>query len=202
MTLAFQIFSLSTTQTMPKSKRRNRSNSKSGFYGVNLSSNKKKYQAKIQVNGKLIYLGSFDTAEQAAKRHDEQAIKLRRPLSKLNYPKEAPVGYAPVQQPLRSRNTVGYRGVHKNEKRKGKKFIAYIIVEGKQKHLGMFETAKEAAIAYDRAVLRAHKSTTLLNFPDMVHNLDDEPKQKTKKPLVSKKTKNKKPGQNTRALYL
>jgi len=42
----------------------------------------------------------------------------------------------------------------------------------------MYDTAKEAAIAYDRAVLKANKSTTLLNFPDMVHNLDVEPKRK------------------------
>ena len=42
----------------------------------------------------------------------------------------------------------------------------------------MYDTVKEAAIAYDRAVLKANKSTTLLNFPDMVHNLDVEPKRK------------------------
>ena len=31
---------------------------------------------------------------------------------------------------------------------------------------------------YDRAILKANQSTTLLNFPDMVHNLDVEPKRK------------------------
>jgi hypothetical protein len=44
--------------------------------------------------------------------------------------------------------------------------------------LGTYDTAKEAAIAYDRAVLKTNKSTSLLNFPDMVHNLDVEPKRK------------------------
>jgi hypothetical protein len=42
----------------------------------------------------------------------------------------------------------------------------------------MYVTAKEAAIAYDRAVLKANQSISLLNFPDMVHNLDVEPKRK------------------------
>ena len=159
-----------------------------------------KYQAWISIgNGKNKYLGSsYETAKQAAKAFDKEAIKLRRPFSKLNFPKKAPVGYTPIQQPLPSTNTVGYRGVCK----RAKKFIAMYTISGKTKHIGVFEAAKEAAIARDRAVLKANISTTLLNFPDMVHNLDDEPKQKTKKPLVSKKTKNKKPGQNTRTLYL
>ena len=73
-----------------------------------------------------------------------------------------------------STNTVGYRGVTKS----GKKFQAYIMIEGKYTYLGTHDTPKEAAIAYDRAVLQANKSTTLLNFPDMVHNLDVEPKRK------------------------
>ena len=46
----------------------------------------------------------------------------------------------------------------------------------KNTFLGNYETAKEAAIVHDRAVLKANQSTTLLNFPDMVHNLDIEPK--------------------------
>ena len=48
----------------------------------------------------------YDTAKQAAKAYDQEAIKLRRPFAKLNYPKRAPVGYTPIQQPLISRNTV------------------------------------------------------------------------------------------------
>ena len=45
-------------------------------------------------------------------------------------------------------------------------------IDGKLTHMGTYDTTKEAAIAYDRAILKANKSTTLLNFPDMVHNLD------------------------------
>jgi hypothetical protein len=130
------------------------------------------------VNGKIKYLGSsYDTAKQAAKAYEKEAIKLRRPFSKLNFPKKAPVGYTPIQKLLRSTNTVGYRGVRK----KGKKFEAQIRIDGKVTYIGTHDTSKEAAIAYDRVVLKANKSTTLLNFPDMVHNLEVEPKRNNQK---------------------
>ena len=160
---------------MPKSRRKKRSNSKSGYIGVDKVPSGR-FRAKISIgNGKFKYLGSsYDTAKQAAKAYDKEAIKLRRPFSKLNYPKKAPVGYTPRQQPLKSHNTVGYRGVCKE----GKNFTARIQFDGKKTRIGFYETAKEAAIAYDRAVLKANKSTTLLNFPDMVHNLDVELKRK------------------------
>jgi len=160
---------------MPKSKRKKkRSISKSGYFGVvKISSGR--YRAKIYIDRKIKYLGSsYATAKQAAKACDKETIKLRRPFSKLNYPKKAPVGYTPIQQPLRSDNAVGYRGVKKNRN----KFQASITIAGKWTNHGTHDTAKEAAVAYDRAVLKANKSTSLLNFPDMVHNLDVEPKRK------------------------
>ena len=54
--------------------------------------------------------------------------------------------------------------------------------------LNGFETAKEAAIMYDRDVLKSNRSTSLLNFPDMVHNLDVEPKRKKQKVRSDNKT--------------
>jgi len=157
---------------MPKSKSKRRSKSKTGFFGVTKNTKGNKYSASIQINGKHKNLGSFDTAKQAAKTYDKEAIKLRKPFSTLNYPKKAPVGYTPIQKALRTNNTVGYRGVSKNRKN----FETKIVIGGKRTYMGTHDTAKEAAIAYDRAVLKANKSTTLLNFPDMVHNLDVEPK--------------------------
>jgi len=167
---------------MPKSKRRRRrSNSKSGYIGV-IKLTSGRYRAFISIDGKTKQIGSsYDRAKQAARAFDKEAMKLRRPFSSLNYPKKAPVGYTPIQQPLRSTNTVGYRGVSKN----GKKFRLQITIDGTQQKLGHYDTAKEAAIAYDRAVLKANQPTTLLNFPDMVHNLDVEPKRKKYKRSAS-----------------
>ena len=72
---------------MPKRKRKKRSISKSGYIGV-LKKPSGKYQARILINGKVICISSsYDTAEQAAEAYDDEAIKLGRPFSKLNYPK-------------------------------------------------------------------------------------------------------------------
>ena len=159
---------------MPKRKRNKRgSNSKSGYYGVLKRGNR--YSARILIDGKYNHLGNYDTAKQAAKAHDDEAIKLRRPFCSMNYPKTAPVGYTPIQQQLQSNNTVGYRGATKV---RGGRFQAQIQNGDKRQCLGTYDTPKEAAVAYDRALLKANKSTTLLNFPDMVHNLDVEPKRK------------------------
>jgi len=168
---------------MPKSKRKKRSKSKSGHIGVRKNTKGNKYQALINVNGTQKCIGSYDTAKKAAKAYDKEAIKLRRPISKLNFPKEAHVGYTPVQQTLRSDNTIGYRGAYKH----GKKYQAYTDIAGKRTYHGTYDTAHEAAVAYDRAVLKANKSTTLLNFPNMVHNLDVEPKRKKKSGKISGK---------------
>ena len=164
---------------MPKSKRKRyhrigRQN-KPGCIGVKKRPSGK-YRASMTINGKLKYLGSYDTAEQAAKVYDKEAIRLGRPFSSLNYPKKAPVGYTPVQKALSSNNTVGYRGVSQRREKNGGKFRASITNNGKSDNIGTYDTAKEAAIAFDRAILKANKSTALLNFPDMVHNLDVEPK--------------------------
>ena len=164
---------------MPKSKRKRRSNSKTGYIGVRITDGGDKYQARITVNGKEKGIGSYGTAVQAAKAYDKEAIKLGRPLSALNFPKKASVGYAPKQQKLRNDNTVGYRGVSKT--RCLTKYYTQITIAGKVTPLGTYETAQEAAVAYDRAVLKANKSTTFLNFPDMVHNLDVEIKRKYKR---------------------
>jgi hypothetical protein len=160
---------------MPKSKRKKKqSQNKSGYIGVSQTSSGK-YAAAISIDRKKKNLGSsYVTAKQAAKAYDKEAITLRRPVSKLNFPKKAPVGYTPMQQALTSRNIHGYRGVSKN----GNRFSASITIGADWKHtyIGNYGTPKEAAIAYDRAVLKANQCTSLLNFPDMVHNLDVEPK--------------------------
>ena len=148
---------------MSKRKRKARSNSASGYFGVYLRG--EKYEAQIY-DGKQKGLGTYDTAKQAAKAYDAAAIELGRSLSKLNFPKKVPPGYTPKQDKLSSNNTSGYRGVATTSSG----YQATICIKGKNKHLGFFDTRRQAAIAYDHAVHNHRLPKSQLNFPTMKHN--------------------------------
>ena len=63
---------------------------------------------------------------------------------------------------MRSHNKTGFNGVHKQ----GNKFKAMISVNGKQKYLGLFTKARDAAMAYDEAIVKYHQPRTKFNFPE------------------------------------
>ena len=63
-----------------------------------------------------------------------------------------------------SKEGVKYKGVTK----RGEKFQARITIDGKNHNHGTFDTPKEAAEAYDLAVIEAGRPTSKLNFPDQV----------------------------------
>ena len=61
-------------------------------------------------------------------------------------------------------NPCGYVGV----RRSGKRYAARIYVEGEEIYLGSFDTAEEAARAYDRAADEHHGEFATKNFPERV----------------------------------
>lgn len=61
-----------------------------------------------------------------------------------------------------SNNTSGFKGVSWHKK--ARKWSAQIRLHGKQKHLGLFELAKDAAQAYDTAARQLHGEFACLNF--------------------------------------
>ena len=64
-------------------------------------------------------------------------------------------------------SSTGFRGVQ--ETRSGR-YAAMIRINGKNTSLGTFDTDKQAARAYDQAVLKYNHSTTKLNFPQPTTN--------------------------------
>jgi hypothetical protein len=79
------------------------------------------------------------------------------------------------------------------------RFIAQISNSGsRQHHLGMFDTSKEAAIAFDLAAIQTGRPISDLNFPNMKHVgvlLNKKKNEKKKKVMhiqMTRMTKNKK----------
>lgn len=64
-------------------------------------------------------------------------------------------------RPLNKNNTCGYKGVHKLP---SGKYRARICIP-KGKHLGCFNTSKQAALAYDKAASHYFGRFAWLNFP-------------------------------------
>jgi len=144
---------------MPSKKKKLRSTITTGYRGVSKSG--ERFVAQISINKKVTYLGLYDTPKEAAVAYDRAVIKYNLSKDKLNWPD----GY-PKTTPKKKKtnllptNTTGYRGVFKN----GKRFVAQIKVNKKQTYLGRYDTPKEAAVAYDRAVIKYNVSKDRLNF--------------------------------------
>ena len=70
----------------------------------------------------------------------------------------------PKRKKQKVRSSTGYKGVKKS----GKKFTAAIrFPTGRQPtHLGTFDTAIQAALAYDQAAIKKGNKSHTLNFPD------------------------------------
>ena len=109
-----------------------------------------KWTAQIRIGGKITHLGGFDDEENAARKYDEHAAHLGRPL---NFTSE---GQAQAKMSMSSK----FRGVHWNKR--GQKWKAEIRIDGKQTHLGLFDNEKTAARKFDEHAARLGR---LLNFP-------------------------------------
>ena len=131
-----------------------------------------KFQAQITIDGTLTHLGTFDTTTKAALAFDRAVIENKFPSSCLNFvhneylheDDEEEVDEEELtrnpHQKLRSSNTLGFKGVSRNKN----KYTARIRIGGTLKSLGYFDTTTQAALAYDRAVIKNKFPSSYLNF--------------------------------------
>eukprot|EP00964_Phaeocystis_antarctica_P061729 scaffold36916_cov60-Phaeocystis_antarctica.AAC.2 len=134
---------------------------KTGYFGVYLDNpgKPKPYQAKVRRGGKVMSLGSFATAEEAAlcvartpegrAAAAERAAAEAPPLTSEEARQQAPVEGLTL---LVADNTAGYSGVSLNlQAGKSKPYEARVRRGGKRVHLGCFATAEEAALCVARS---------------------------------------------------
>lgn len=139
------------------------------------------WRAELCKDGFKYRLGSFDTAEKAALAFDFKAKELFGSYACLNFPdnqdEQAPDIYS---RP----NLSGYTGVYFDSELGS--YQATLTHEKKSLHLGYFETAEQAARAYDwhRFEKLGNKSYGF-NFPEEVLNHDSsKPPVKKPKPVI------------------
>ena len=166
---------------MPSKKRKLLSTNTTGYRGVYKRG--ERFEAQISINKKFTYLGIYDTPKEAAVAYDRAVIKYNLPKDKLNWPDGYPkITTKKKKRKLLSTNTTGYRGVSK----KGERFTAQIYINNKKIYLGTYDTPKEAAVAYDRAVIKYNLPKDRLNLPDSYPKIT--PKKKKRKPLSTNTT--------------
>jgi hypothetical protein len=166
-----------TSRKKKSQARKVRSTNTTGYTGV--SKNGRRFQAKINVHGSQKSLGTYDTKKEAALAFDRAVIQYKLPKNKLNFPNglsKNDKDYEKLMNPIKkkrklsSNNTTGYTGVYKNKKR----FQALITIDYKLKSLGTYDTPKEAALAFDRAVIQYKRPRSKLNYPSGFTTSDEE----------------------------
>jgi hypothetical protein len=107
------------------------------------------WDAKIKIDGKTVYLGTFETEEIAARKHDERAEPLDRPV---NFPKKGQIRATKLKSSK-------FRGVSK----RNKKWSASISVAGKSAHIGVYGSEEEAARAFDERAALLGRAVNFVN---------------------------------------
>lgn len=115
----------------------------SGYRGSSYARNCDKWLAQIKVNGVHTAIGYYSTALAAAKAYDYyiQIHKLNHTINGVLEPLEV----IDLSKPLKPTNTSGVTGVSFEKRRE--KWVAYVNVDKKRKHLGYFNTREEAVKA-------------------------------------------------------
>lgn len=137
----------------------------SRYKGVHWDNGRRCWVAVITIDYLSKNLGNFVTEREAAHAYNEAALQYFGEYAKPNE-----IDDTPEESVVRTFGPLGdnpYRGVrwHYN------KWQAWIFVDGKFINFGDYDDPKEAAKAYDRAVLRYRGRNSLFNLPDYIKTI-------------------------------
>ncbi len=114
---------------------------------------------KAFINEQLI--GYFDTAQDASLAYDKAALALYGEFACLNNSPEQVLEWTPPVRQFGRKSASGYRGVRIC----GSRWGARIKDDKQELALGFFDTAEEAAFAYDKVALEMYGESARLNHP-------------------------------------
>ena len=138
--------------------------STTGFKGVVFKRKKNLFVCRIRVNGKLIYGGSFKNVFEAALKYNKLALHYFGQYAQINNLTEEQIKLSKEFMPDRiyKTNKTGYRGVSVDSETN--MYISTIFLNGKNKGLGLYKTAKEAAVAYNNCLIENNGNLSRLNI--------------------------------------
>jgi hypothetical protein len=117
------------------------SHNTSGFKGVSLDKEANKWRAYVIKDGVQMNLGFYESKEDAAKAYNLKAFELFGEFALLN-----DVDHVGFKLNTREKYSK-YRGVSFDKR--NHKWTATLIIQGKHKHLGRFESEQDAARMYN-----------------------------------------------------
>ena len=131
---------------------------KAGYFGVSLTypGQPRPYMAQVKRGGKTASLGTFATAEEAAlyvARSPEGQAAAKRPAAAPPLTREEARQQAKAEglTLVKAKNKTGYFGVNVGNPGQPKPYMARVRHGGKQRYLGHFATAEEAALRIARS---------------------------------------------------
>jgi HNH endonuclease/AP2 domain len=104
-------------------------------------------------------IGFFDTALAASFAYDKAALEVFGEFAQLNHPHEQILSWVPPARQFGKKSASGFRGVQAC----GDRWQAEIKYKKRRLALGFFDTAEEAAFAYDKAALEIYGKKSRLN---------------------------------------
>jgi hypothetical protein len=142
----------------------------SRYLGVAWNDRDKKWTADVFMDGAAMYLGDFAQERDAAIARDRVWRFFSKDPLRLNFPGLAlePASVeeirAEVHRVFKESTSSQYRGV--SYAKQQRKWDARIQIDGRQHCLGQFDSEEEAAVEYDKAVVRLGAPLERLNFPE------------------------------------